>query len=258
MNMKKYKLTLTVLSLLMVVLLIACIALTVLLIVQGPDHSILAAEKNEAEYPTYELEATYDYGEGYLKSIIFICDKTLVPISDHEESISPEQIWTGIDGTLTLDRTLANASVITEGKPNGVSIPTAIENAAPQYVIITLGIENGVSHCTKEQFKEYYSNLINKIKSTSPDTRIILQSIFPVSSNAEKQDPSISNDRIDTANGYISSLAEELSVRYLNTSSVLKGEDGKLDPKYDSGNGIILNQDGMHAVAQYIRTHGYK
>ncbi len=256
--MTKYNIWTKVLSFLLLVFLVACIALCVLLAVFGVNPEIISAKfLNSDRLPT-QLEETYDYGEGYLKSIVFICDKTFTPITSYEENISPDQIWTGTDGTLTLDRGISGASVVTAGRPDGISIPSAIESSKPQYVIITVGIENGVNHCTEEKFKEYYSDLVSKIKTASPDTKIILQSVFPVSKNAEKEDPSISNDRIDAANRYISSLAKELSVRYLNTASALKGEDGRLDPKYDSGDGITLNQDGFQAIVQYIKTHGYK
>ena len=256
--MTKYNIWAKVLPALLLVFLVACIALCVLLAVFGANPEILSAKPSGTQQMPTQLDKTYDYGDGYLKSIIFICDKTLTSITSYEKNISPDQIWTGTDGTLTLDRGISGASVVTADRPDGVSIPSAIESSKPQYVIITVGIENGVNHCTEEKFKEYYSDLVSKIKTASPDTKIILQSVFPVSKNAEKEDPSISNDRINTANHYISSLAKVLSVRYLNTASALKGEDGKLDPKYDSGDGITLNKDGFQAVVQYIKTHGYK
>ena len=244
---------------LIIALLILCIAGFVLLCLYSPNTSVLT--KNEAppkDSNSSELKKTFDYGEGYLKSIIFICDKTMAPISDSVEILNSDQIWTGIEGTLTLDRGLSTASVLIPDEQSELPIPDAVERTKPQYVIITVGLENGVNHCTEEKFKEYYSNLILRLKSSSPDTRIILQSIFPVSKSTEKNDPSISNERIDAANSYISELAKTLSVRYLDTSSVLKDNNGKLATHYDSGDGITLNQNGFEKVVEYIRTHGYQ
>ena len=53
-------------------------------------------------------------------------------------------------------------------------------------------------------------------------------------------------------------LGEASAPRYLDTSSVLKNEDGSLKPGFDSGNGLHLNSSGYFAVIDYIRTHGYK
>lgn len=241
-----------------IVLLILCIASFTLLCVYGPDPTVLTKKHSPpTKKEQSELAETFDYGEGYLKSIVFICDRTMTPICDAVGIINNDQVWTGTEGTLTLDRGLSTASVLFEGQGE-ITIPSAAEKRRPKYIIITVGLDNGVNHCTEEKFKEYYLRLIESLKNSSPDTKIILQSVFPVSKNAEKNDPSISNERIDSANIYISELAEELSVKYLNTASVLKDGSGKLDQRYDSGDGITLNKAGFEKVAEYIRTHGYK
>ena len=47
-------------------------------------------------------------------------------------------------------------------------------------------------------------------------------------------------------------------MRYLHTAEVLKDKSGALDAKYDSGDGVTLNEAGYAAMLQYLRTHGYK
>lgn len=242
------------------VALVACISSFVMLCIYGINSKLFTFNSDKVEetmLSSAQLERTFDYGNSYLKGIVFVSDKSMASISTRDE-ISKDQVWTTKDNSLPLDYNLATTSIIHSDGEKGSSIADAIELYKPQYVIITVGIENGVGHCTEEKFKEYYTRLIDSILDKSPDTRIILQSVFPVSKSAEKNDPSISNERIDQANKFIASLAEELAVRYLDTASVLKGEDGRLDPKYDSGNGISLNSDGYGAVLEYIKTHGYK
>ena len=247
-----------ILTILQIALLILCIAAFVLLCIYGQNASLLTKKQSPtSQSAPSSLKETLDYGEGYLRSIVFISDKTMSPIVGAIDTIQQDQVWTGIEGTLTLDRGLATASVLIPSEQGELPIPDAAERIKPQFIVITVGLENGVNHCTEEKFKEYYSNLILKLKSSSPDSRIILQSIFPVSKSAEKSDPSISNERIDAANSYIADLAKDLSLRYLDTCSVLKDKGGKLDPRYDSGDGITLNQEGFEKVVEYIRTHGY-
>ena len=86
-------------------------------------------------------------------------------------------------------------------------------------------------------------------------TKIILQSIYPVASNNTKE--SITNEKIDRANGWIKELAEEYNIKYLNTNPSLKDADGYLKMSYQNGDGIHLNRSGFEAVLAYIRTHGY-
>ena len=59
-------------TILITALLLLCIAGFVLLCVFGPDPSVLAKkEAPPTEDATYELKETFDYGEGYLRSIVF-------------------------------------------------------------------------------------------------------------------------------------------------------------------------------------------
>ena len=97
--------------------------------------------------------------------------------------------------------------------------------------------------------------MLDAVKAASPETKIILQSIYPVATNSEYRD--ITNPRIDVANGWVESLAEEYGFRYLDTNSSLKGDDGYLIHSYQNGDGLHMNTSGLNAILKYIRTHGY-
>ena len=240
------------------VLTVACAISIVSLCINGAKPDIYTKENSSAPVSGAELGKTFDYGDGYIKNIIFVGDKTISPISDVYPDIPKGQVWSAVDGSLPLDNNLKTISVIHSDDEKGSSIPSAAETYKPQYIVITVGIENGVAYCSEEKFKEYYKELITAIKEVSPDTNIILQSILPVSKQAEKDNPKISNDRIDRANKWILDICEESSVRFLNTASALKDSGGYLAPEYDSGDGITLNAEGYKAMIEYIRTHGYK
>ena len=234
-----------------------CIIATVLLCVSGVSPDIYS-EKEPTSVQGSELSKTYDYGDGYIKSIIWVGDKTLSQLSACCPSIDLSQLLCGEDGSLRLDYNLSTTPVLIANEKKYASVAKAAEEIKPKYMIITVGLENGVGYCTEEKFKEYYSNLIESIKESSPDTKIILQSVFPVSRSVEKANPSVSNDRIRQVNSWINSLSTELSVRYLNTHSTLTDEKGFLKQEYDSGDGMTLNESGYGAMIEYVKTHGYK
>jgi len=243
---------------LIAVLTVACAVSLVTLCLGGARPDIYNKKQTTPPMSSAELGATFDYGDGYVKKIIFVGDKTISPIKDTYPDIEKSQVWSGADGSLALDNNLKTIAIIHSDDGKGCSIPSATELYQPQYVLMTVGLENGVAYCSEAKFKGYYSELVNAIKEASPDTKIILQSIFPVSRDTEKENPNISNDRINTANRWIAELCEELSVRYLNTASVLKDKNGYLSAEYDSGDGITLNENGYRTMIEYIRTHGYK
>ncbi len=238
---------------------VACIASFIMICIYGVRSDIFKPDdERSGNEPISKLEKTDDYGDYYINNMVFIGDSTISAIKDadilHDESL----VWSGIDGKLPLDYNTKNSSLIYTKDGKTASAAQAAEIYKPQYIVITIGIENGVGYCSEEKFKEYYKSLVSSIQDASPETRIILQSVFPVSRAAEKNDPSISNSKIDTANMWISELAGEMSLRYLHTTEILKNEKGVLDSKFDGGNGISLNKDGYEAVLNYIRFHGYR
>ncbi len=257
----KFNLTSRIITSVISILIIACAVSLATFALRGvrPELKQPIAEKSDLVDSPSALGETMDYGQFYVDSMIFLGDTTISDmrakgvLADGEETI---QIWSDTDGRLPLASSIDKTEIaFLEGE---MYIADAVAQKNPQFLLITVGIENGVRYCTEEQFKEYYSKLITIIKESSPSTKIILNSIFPVSKKYEKQTQGISMDKIDTANEWIVEIAEEQGVKYLHSVSALKGSNGYLDPQYDSGDGLHLNADGYNAFFAYIRTHGYK
>lgn len=243
--------------------LITCAVMLILLSINGFKDGVFskkATAEEDFSLPS-RLQKTPDYGQFYVDNMIFIGDQTIVPIRSSailRDGADTKQIWTGEKGSLSLDYSLSTSTIVYPESAQSITLSEAISLKRPDHVIITLGFENGVAYCTEEKFKEYYGSLISVIKESSPDTKIILQSIFPVSDKKQKDDSGITNEKIDRANLWIEELANDNSVRYLHTASVLKDSKGNLNSDYDSGNGVTLNEAGYRKMIEYIRTHGYK
>ena len=208
-----------------------------------------------------KLGETPDYGRFYTETIIFLGDTTVSPMRDVNvlQGIGEQvQIWTDEDGTLPLASNIDRTEIVIQSLEKNAYIADAVAEINPQYLLITVGIENGVRYCTETQFKDYYTKLIVAVKEASPETKIIVNSIFPVSRKYEKKTSGISMDKIDTANGWIVEIAEEQGIRYLDSTTVLKSSKGYLKSEYDSGDGLHLNAEGYKAFLNYVRTHGYK
>ena len=126
--------------------------------------------------------------------------------------------------------------------------------------MITLGINNGVPCLGEDEFKRCYRKLLDALIAASPDTKIMLQSIFPVSSDYSQKTPSITNEKIDRANVWVTDLAleyEKHGVKFLDTNPILKDSTGCLNAAYSNGDGLHLNKIGYEKVLTFIRTHGY-
>ncbi len=204
------------------------------------------------------LAETEDMGQEYLDKFVFVGDSTTYGLAAFD--VLPfTQVWVPSNGTLTL-----SAQSYTEidyysadGSKQSLLIKDAAALAKPEYLVITLGL-NGISFMGEDSFKTEYADLIHSIQEASPDTKIICHSIYPVIDSIVTSD--IGNERILRANGWIRDLAEETGTRYLNTHDALMDETGNLKAEYNTGmnDGIHLNPDGLKAILQSVRTHGYR
>ena len=245
------------------ILLAACTVALVTFGIRGvrPELKQQSTESSNALKSHTALKETSDYGENYINTIIFLGDSTISQMRDAGvlyEGENTTQIWSDADGKLALDAKIDKTEIYLPASDRTVYVTDAAAELKPDYLLITVGLENGVRYCTEEQFKDYYTRLVVAIKEASPNTHIILNSIFPVSKKYERSTQGISKDKIDTANSWIVEIAETQGVKYLNSADALKNSSGYLDSKYDSGDGIHLNTDGYAAFFEYIRTHGYK
>ena len=217
------------------------------------DNPLLPKPTEDPE-PTTVLGETEDAGSEYIDKLVFIGDSTTYGLKAYEV-LDGSQVWTPSSGTLAL----FNQSIATiVYPPTGEEIPItdAVGRAKPEYVVLTIGV-NGVSMMDEQQFKEQYTALIERMKSVSPDTKIICNSIYPVEAMYEAKDNGINNAVIDRANGWILQIAEATGTHFTNSASVLKGADGKLVSDYGNGDGIHLSAVGFERVIDYLKTHAW-
>ena len=180
---------------------------------------------------------------------------------DGSGGTSTKQVWVPSDNTLLLDLNITAKKIVYPDTGEQLTIADATAKAKPAYMVLTIGL-NGVTSFVgnKNLYQNCYGKLIEAIQEASPDTKIILRSVFPVAANQKtfSVDAATLNGYIDTLNGYVLELAGKYEVRYLDTASVLKGADGNLPEAYQNGDGIHLTAEGYNVILNYIRTHGYQ
>lgn len=214
--------------------------------------------------PDARLAETGDMGQAYLDSIVFVGDSTTAHLRSRgvlSGGTSTKQVWVPSDNTLLLDLNITAKKIVYPDTGEQLTIADATAKAKPAYMVLTIGL-NGVTSFVgnKNLYQNCYGKLIEAIQEASPDTKIILQSVFPVAANQKtfSVDAATLNGYIDTLNGYVLELAGKYEVRYLDTASVLKGADGNLPEAYQNGDGIHLTAEGYNVILNYIRTHGYQ
>lgn len=233
----------------LIILVICLIFLAVLLFKpnENAQPTIETPEENPAPIDVV-LPLTEDAGREYIDKIYFVGESTTAHF--FKGGVDRSHILVPSSATLTLGSDILQILV----GDNQLTIPEAVKDANAEILIITIGVNNA-SRFSEKEYKTFYSKLINAIIEKSPSTKIIIQSSFPVTKAYSDQGKAITNADIDRNNQWAMELAEQYSLRYLDTQSILKNSDGAMIEEYSNGDGVHMNEIAYTAIIQYIRTH---
>ena len=249
-------------------LLVLLLALTVVFFVTKPSSKPVknpettdAATNGEGETtpPPVDdgvtLPLTADAGIAYQDKIIFVGDSLTAHLINRgvlTGGTDTKQVWRCENNMMNLNSEVTAAKIIFPGTGEKMTVAEAAARAKPEIMIITLGTDWGVSYLSETEFKACYTALVKAIQKASPKTKIILQSIFPVTAGCTALD----NTKIDTANTWVKAVAAENGCYYLDTQSILKDERNCLKENYcNSSDGIHMGKEAYVAILEYIRTH---
>lgn len=196
------------------------------------------------------LKETEDYGNEYINETVFFGDSITfnfayfgaIPFSNNlwaKSSIDPETAYTW---PININSTVTNNTFL-----------EILEQNKPKRVVISLGA-NAVSWMEIDYFINNYEKLIKKAKEVSPDTKLIVQSVFPVDSKYDVTENR--NNKINKINYYLAEMCERQNIKFLNSAVVLKDENGACKKGYCyQTDGIHLEKDASMLVLDYFKTH---
>lgn len=227
------------------------------------SETLSVSEEPSPEIPEGEfvLKGTEDAGLDYQNRIMFLGDSTtygMLPNMVLPDKSDSNQVLHGAGGTLSLPNVTTNliyAGSSTEGKLLG----DYLSEVKPEILVITLGV--GVSDSLNEsRFSSYYKLVIDTVLSSSPHTKIICNSIYPVCKTRSESYQHLNNPSIAKANTWIGKVVEgyyksDKRVYYLDSYSLLLGPDGYMPSFYSNGDGLHLSKAAFEAVLSNIRTH---
>jgi hypothetical protein len=208
--------------------------------------------------------ASIDAGAEYQNSLIFVGDSLTAHLRSHgvlKGGKDTKQVWTCENNTMTLSSEINAVKIVYPETGEKMTISEAAAKAKPAILVINLGI-NGFAFLNEAEFKAHYTALIKAIQEASPDTGIILQSIYPVTDFCTTFEKSLDgqppNPKIDQTNTWVKAVAAENGCRYLDTQSILKDEKNNLKTEYcNNPDGIHMGKNAYVQILEYVRTHAY-
>ena len=125
----------------------------------------------------------------------------------------------------------------------------------PAKIFLLIGI-NDVSHdLPAEKIADDYRNLVRKIRTESPGTKLYLQSIMPVNNSFGRYKRLAGKESvIEEVNTKIMWIASDCGAHYIDLWNVLADADGKLKAEY-TNDGLHLTGAGYVAWAEALRQY---
>ena len=192
-------------------------------------------------------------GADYLGKIVFLGDSRTYGLRHFamlEGGADTAQVWTPLCGTMSV-WDMQNQKIYLPDTGAEMTCAEAAALKRPEILLISLGFI-GFEIVDSEYFVSEYLKLIESVQNSSPETVIILQSMFPVCRSYA--DTRITNAAIRAGNRTILGIARTAGVYYLNTAEALCDADGYLPEAYAS-DGCHLTPLGLDAELDYICTH---
>ena len=210
------------------------------------------------------LPDTSDAGTEYIDKMIFFGESTTAHLRSRgvlSGGTDTHQVWTDSSGTRMLSSRITSEPIVYPPTGEKLTVAEACQKEKPAYLVLSFGL-NGITNfiSNKDQYVSNYGRLIAAIQAASPDTKIILQTVYPVcKANNYSVDVETLNGYIATLNSWLPEIAAKYeNVRVADTASVLLDSNNKLNSSYDNGDGIHLTTAAYEQILDYLRTHAWQ
>lgn len=173
--------------------------------------------------------------------------------------IPQERVWSGAGSTVLFETVNAVKCVRLQREKRDLTLPEALALKKPRILVITVGVSGGAGRLSEESFKEIYRELLRSAQKASPETKILVQSLLPLSDKSVKHYKRLTKEAVVQANGWVRELCGEMQIPYVDTHSLLIDPDtGYLRPEYQNDEYMHLTAAAYAVILENLRTHAKK
>ena len=202
------------------------------------------------------------FGADFIDGLTFFGESTTAHLQKRS-SLRPEQVWANDSGTARLDSTLAQRPIRDAKTGDLISPIEAAERDTPDFLVLCFGL-NGIMEFSQnpQDYLQKYQKLTDALSEASPNTRFLIQSVYPVAREEHQADWKFSvsaqeiNQKIVLLNGHLERFCEGLSnVDFVDTSCKLTDSEGFLREDFTT-DGIHLTSTAYALVLRCFSDYG--
>ena len=173
--------------------------------------------------------------------------------------IPKERVWSGAGSTVLFETVNAVKCVHLQKENRDVTVAEAVRCKKPQILVITVGVSGGAGRLTRESFVDIYRELLLSVQNASPETKILVQSLLPLSDRSVKHYKRLTKEAVLQANVWLRELCEEMRIPYVDTHAKLIDPDtGYLKPEYQNDEYMHLTAAAYEIILENLRSYAKK
>ena len=173
--------------------------------------------------------------------------------------IPQERVWSGVGSTVLFETVNAVKCVHLQKENRDLSLAEAVALKKPRILVITVGVSGGAGRLTRESFVDIYRELLLSVQNASPETKILVQSLLPLSDRSVKHYKRLTKEAVLQANVWLRELCEEMRIPYVDTHAKLIDPDtGYLKPEYQNDEYMHLTAAAYEIILENLRSYAKK
>ncbi|MBP7174636.1 MAG: lysophospholipase [Thermoclostridium sp.] len=136
-------------------------------------------------------------------------------------------------------------------------MPESVYQLQPSKVFLMIGTNDVADNKSEQEIVHNIDQIISAIQANCPDTKIYLESLYPVSTLRHKKIRRVivgkrTNEKIRSINDKLKKLAQEKNIPYIDVHSHLADEEGNIRLEY-TVEGLHITVPGYRVVADVLR-----
>lgn len=168
--------------------------------------------------------------------------------------IPRERVWSGAGNTVLFETVNRSRCVHLSAENRDMTLADAAALKKPEILVITVGVSGGAGMLSRERFTEIYRELLLSVRRASPETKILVQSMLPLSDRSVKYYKRLTKDAVAEGNLWIRALCMEMRIPYVDTHAKLADPaTGYLRPEYQNDEYMHLTEAAYAVVLENIR-----
>lgn len=183
--------------------------------------------------------------------IVFFGDSTTAHLK-LRGGIPEENVWSGSANTVLFSTVNDVCPVYLPDEGRSVTLREAVRLKKPEILVITLGVSGGAGFVPEAKFKSIYRELICSVRESSPETRIFVQSILPLSDKSVLHYSRLTKEAVLEANEWIKQVCAECGIAYIDSHSLLTDETGYLKKIYQNDEYMHLTSEAYSVITDNV------